>query len=90
MAVTDNTGANIDFTNSVKINATGTANGFVATGGGTISGPNTTNTISTETGQDLKITGMTIAAGGVAFSKIDRTAAAATNAIQLENNTGSG
>ena len=59
-------------------------------GGGTLSLPGTTNTISTETGQALKITGMTILANtGVNFADVNRTAAGATtNAIQLETNTG--
>ena len=86
----DNTGANIDFAGKLAITNTGNANGFVATGGGTLSLPGTTNTISTETGQALKITGMTILANtGVNFADINRTGAgAATNAIQLETNTG--
>jgi hypothetical protein len=91
--LTDNTGANIDFagaTGSMTIAATGNVNGFVATGGGTVSAGSTTNSISTETGQALKITGMTIAAGGFRVGDVNRTAAAATNAIQLENNTGQG
>jgi hypothetical protein len=92
--LTDNTGTNIDFagaTGPVKITATGNVDGFVATGGGTISAGSTTNSISTETGQDLKITGMTIAAGGFNVGTVNRTGTGAiTNAIQLENNTGSG
>ena len=86
--VIDNTGANIDFAGDVVINSTNTANGFVATGGGTLSAPSTVNSVSAATGQPLKITGMTIAAAGVHFGDVNRTGAAATNAIQLENNTG--
>lgn len=86
--VTNNTGANIDFGGDVVIIATSTANGFVATGGGTLSAPSTNNSISTATGRILQVTDMTIAAAGVNFDDVNRTAGAATNAIQLENNTG--
>ena len=53
--VTDNTGANIDFAGDVVINNTSSANGFVATGGGTLSMPGTVNSISTETGRAVQI-----------------------------------
>ena len=49
--VADNTGATIDFAGDVNINSTSTAEGFVATGGGTLSMPSTVNSISTETGR---------------------------------------
>lgn len=88
VAVTNNTGASVDFAGDMTIVSTSTANGFVATGGGTLSAPSTTNSVSTATGQPVQITGMTIAAAGVHFADVNRTAAAGTNAIQLENNTG--
>ncbi len=87
VTVTDNTGAEVDFPGKLDITTT-SGNGFVATGGGTLSVAGTTNTITTQTGQDLKITGMTIATTGANFGDVNRTASAATNAIQLENNTG--
>ncbi len=86
--VIDNTGANIDFAGDVVINSTNTANGFSATGGGTLSAPSTVNSVSTESGRAVQITGMTIAAAAVHFGNVNRTASAATNAIQLETNTG--
>ena len=86
--VTDNTGANIDFAGDVVINNTSSANGFIATGGGTLSMPGTVNSISTETGRALQIEDMIIAAAGVSVGDVNRTAGAGTNAIQLENNTG--
>ncbi len=89
--LTNNTGANIDFAGDVKIAATGDANGFIATGGGSITAPSTVNSISTATGQGVVITGMTIATGDVRFGDVNRTVAgAATSAIDLENNTGAG
>ncbi len=88
VAVTDNTGGSVDFAGDVVIDATSTANGFVATGGGTLSAPGTVNSVSTETGRAVQITGMTIAGAGVVIDDVNRTAAAATNAIQLETNTG--
>ncbi len=92
VTVTNNTGANIDFagaTGSMVITATGDANGFVANGGGTISAGSTTNSITTENGQALNITGMNIAASGFKIGDINRSGATATtDAIHLENNTG--
>ncbi|MFO0788108.1 MAG: hypothetical protein U0805_01535 [Pirellulales bacterium] len=91
VAVTGNAAAtNIDFAGDVNITATDTANGFVATGGGTISAPGTVNTISVASGQALKITDMNIASASVRFGDINRTVAAASSAIQLENNTSTG
>ncbi|MCC7475806.1 MAG: hypothetical protein IT425_10445 [Pirellulales bacterium] len=86
--VTNNTGATIDIANDVTITATNNANGLVATGGGTLSMPGTVNSISTETGQAVQIKDMTIASAGVVIDDVNRSASAATNAIQLETNTG--
>ncbi len=88
--LTNNTGTNIDFPGDVTIAASSTADGFVATGGGSITAPSTVNSVSTETGQAVKITNMTIANGDVRFGDVNRTAGAGTNAIQLENNDGTG
>ena len=85
---TNNSGTNIDFAGNVVINSTSTADGFIATGGGNISMPGTTNSVSTETGQPVKITGMVIANTGANIGDVNRTASAGTNAIQIENNTG--
>lgn len=86
VSLTNNTGADIDFSGKLAITTT-TGNGFVATGGGTITASGTTNTINTTSGQIAKITGMTISNNDVRFSQVNRTASAATNAIQLENNS---
>jgi hypothetical protein len=88
VTVTDNTGASVDFPGKVDI-VTTTGDGFVATGGGTLTMSAANNTITTDTGQILKITGMTIDTNtNVKVADVNRTAGAATNAIQLENNTG--
>ena len=85
--LTNNTGAVVNFTGDTDITTTG-GDGFVATGGGTVSASNTGNSISTDSGQAAKITGMTIGATGVNFGQVDRNNAVATNAIELQNNTG--
>ncbi len=87
IVVTTNTGADINFGGALDIN-TATGNGFQATGGGTLTVSNTGNSVTTQTGQIALITGMTISNAGVNFGEVNRTAGAATNAIQLENNTG--
>jgi hypothetical protein len=89
ITLTNNTGTDIDFTGLVDINTTG-GDGFTATGGGNLTVTGTTNRIQTDTGQIAVITGMTIDAGGVNFGFADRNMAAATSAIQLENNVGTG
>ncbi len=88
VALTNNTGATIDFASDVVIQSTSSANGFVATGGGTLSAPGTVNSVSTATGQGVVITDMTIDPIGANFGDVNRTASAATSAIQFENNTG--
>jgi hypothetical protein len=85
--VTDNTGATIQFTGPVDINNTSDADGLVATGGGTFQFNNGANTISTVTGQVVRIEDMTIATG-VVVRDINRTTAAAESAVFLEDNTG--
>ncbi len=93
--ITDNNGAEIDFPGKVDINTT-TGAGFVATGGGTLTVSAANNTITTTTGQVLRIggplstDGMTISTSDVKFADVNNTSAAAFNAIQIENNTGTG
>ena len=70
--VTNNTGASVDFAGDVAIIATNNANGFIATGGGNLSMPGTVNSVSTETGRAVQITGMTIS--GAASSSTTSTA----------------
>jgi hypothetical protein len=88
VSVTNNTGSTTNFTGNMTINATNGANGFIANGGGTLSANGTTNAVSTDTGQPVQINGMIIGANGAHFGDVNRTAAAGTNAIQIENNTG--
>lgn len=89
--VTDNNAAvNTDFAGDVVINATSTANGFVATDAGTISAPGTVNSVSTETGRAVHIQNTNIAAAGVRFGDVNRTGAGADSAIELVNNTSAG
>ena len=85
-----NTGTSMDFAGKVVINnpAGSTADGFVATGGGTLAAPGTVNSISVDTGQALKIAGMTIDTIGANFGDVNRTGASCIGAIQLETNTG--
>lgn len=89
ITLTDNTGATIDLPGRVQITTT-SGDGFVATGGGTLSASAANNTINTESGQIAVITGMTIADLDVRFSEVNRTTAAATSGLQFENNTGTG
>lgn len=83
-----NTGGSINFNGNLSLD-TGANNAFDATGGGTISAPGTNNTARTSTGQTVKIRDMSVGTD-VRFSTINRTAAAASSAIELVNNTGGG
>ncbi|HEX2473982.1 MAG TPA: hypothetical protein VHK01_04520, partial [Lacipirellulaceae bacterium] len=84
-----NTGAEIDFGGVLDIGTTSTGDGFLATGGGMLTADNPNNVVETETGQLVFIQGMTVSTTGVTFDRLNRTVTgAATNAIQLENNTG--
>jgi hypothetical protein len=84
---TNNTGADINFGGELDIETT-SGNGFDVTGGGTITASNTANSITTTTGRAARITGMTVSGAGVNFADVNRSVAVATNAIQLETNTG--
>jgi hypothetical protein len=79
----------IDFTELVDITTT-SGTGLLATGGGTLTMSNTTNSVETETGPLVDIRDMEISSAGVNFESLSRTASAATSAIHLENNTGGG
>ena len=85
--VSDNTGADISFSGPLDITTT-SGNGFEAIGGGTLTASNTGNSVTTETGQIVKITNMTLSNAGANFADVNRTASAGTFAIQLETNTG--
>ncbi len=87
-----NTGTTMNFTGGVALNMTGSAPGFTATGGGTVSvtDPNAVgtapdNTIATVTGTSLNVANTTIGASGLNFRSI--AASGAANGIIL-NNTG--
>lgn len=87
--LSNNTGATIEFIGPVDITSTNGADGLIATGGGTLRYSNTANSVRTDSGQVARIEGMTIQAGnGVVISDVNRTTAAATAAIFLEDNTG--
>jgi hypothetical protein len=85
--ITNNTGADINFGGEVDITTTLGA-GFTATGGGTLTASNTNNSITTNTGRVVEITGMAISTAGVNFGDLSRTAGAGSEAILLQNNTG--
>jgi hypothetical protein len=87
LVTNNNTAADISFAGEVDITTTSGA-GFTATGGGTLTASNTNNSISTNTGRVVEITGMTISSAGVNFGTINRTAGATNEAILLQNNTG--
>jgi hypothetical protein len=86
--VDNNTGATVNFAGlNINTAATGTARGFVAQGGGTVSVTGTTNVINTKNGAGLILDGMTI--GSVDFQRIDVDGTAdPVNAILLQNLTG--
>jgi hypothetical protein len=83
--LTNNTGSSISFAppvaNPLDI-VTTTGDGFVATGGGTLTVAGTGNTITTTGGRGLDIEGMTI--GAVDFESVD--VDGAENGIRLVNN----
>lgn len=87
VTLTNNTGSTTTFSDLAIVTTTGAA--FTATGGGTVGVSGTTNTISTGTGNGINLTGMTVAAGGVNFDKVDvGTTGNAASAVFLQNNTG--
>lgn len=86
ITLTNNTGADINFGGTLDLTTTSGA-GFTATGGGMLTASNTNNTITTATGRITEISGMEISNLGVNFGEITRTAAGATSAVRLEDNT---
>ena len=84
-----NTGATINFTGLISLD--GTASGFIATGGGTVSATNTASTIGNTTPPTttpaLNISNTTIGASGLTFRKISAGTAvgSAGNGIILDN-----
>lgn len=84
--LSNNTGSTINFTppgtTPLDINTT-SGNGFVATGGGTLTVAGTGNKITTSTGRGLNIEGMTI--GAVDFESVNVNGA--DHGIRLVNNT---
>jgi hypothetical protein len=87
ISLTNNTGASINYTGAIDIDTT-TGQGFVATGGGTVTtNAGVTNTVNTTTGRGVNIANTTIGASGVTFASI--TVGAAPNGIFL-NTTGTG
>lgn len=88
VVLSNNTGTSIGFDN-LDITTTGAAQGFMATGGGTLSVFNSggANSISTQTGTGLEITDMTIGGLGVNFDSVSVNGA--DHGIVLTNLTGS-
>ncbi|MEY2565753.1 MAG: trimeric autotransporter adhesin [Actinomycetota bacterium] len=86
VSLTGNTGTTMSFTGGVFVSS-GATNGFVATGGGTVSVTGSTNTLATTTGTALNVNGTTIGASGMNFKSISSNGA--TNGIVL-NGTGAG
>lgn len=84
-----NSGATFSFTGKLDLTATG-GNGFVATGGGTVTATDTTSTIVTTTGTALNVANTTIGAGGLTFRSIDSTTVSGNSGIVLNNTGGSG
>jgi hypothetical protein len=86
-----NTGATINFTGGLTLSTQGN-DAFTATGGGTINATqnNTTivNTLTTTTGQALKVTSTTIGASGLTFRSISSNGG--TNNGVILDTTGSG
>lgn len=80
VTLTNNMGATMSFA-ALTIDTTGTGNGFVATGGGTVSVTGLTNVIDTENGMGLQLTDMTI--GAVDFQRVTVDGGAADTAIEL-------
>ena len=83
ISLTSNTGATINFTGALDVDTT-SGNGFVATGGGTVTtNPGVTNTVNaTAGGRGVDISNTTIGASGVTFASV--TTAGAPNGIRLD------
>lgn len=88
IALTNNTGANIEFNDTLDITTDG-ATGFLATGGGTLTVLNSgmDNSITTANATAVDIQGMTVSNNEVEFTEVTRNVGGGT-AINLLNNTG--
>src|SRR5690606_29986091 len=82
VALQNNLGATIEFTNGGLEIATTSGAGFRATGGGTVLVTGLANTIASTTGTALTVTNTTIGAGGLVFRSISSNGAA--NGILLD------
>jgi len=89
ISLTANLGATINFTGALDVDTT-SGNGFVATGGGTVTtNPGVTNTVNaTAGGRGVDISNTTIGAAGVTFRSV--TTSGAPNGIRLDTTGTSG
>ena len=88
ISLTNNTGAAINFTGTLDIDTT-SGDGFVATGGGTVTNDaSEVNTIVTTTGRGVDIDGTTIGAAGLTFQSVDVDGAAVGIDISGAGSTG--
>jgi hypothetical protein len=87
VTLTSNTGASMTFA-GLNILSTGTGQGFVATGGGTLSLTGTSNIINSDDGLGLQLEGMTIGAVDFQSVTVDDGSGGPVNAIILRNLTG--
>lgn len=81
----NNSGATINFTNTIDLNST-TNPGFTATAGGTISATGAGSDLFSTTGTTLNLANVTVGAGGLTFASVN--ANTAVNAINLNTVTG--
>jgi VCBS repeat-containing protein len=85
VSATSNTGANIAYTGTLNLTRS-SGETFAATGGGSVKATGSGNKATTTSATAVRVTGTTIASGGVNFQSVNSTGA--TNGIVLEN-TGS-
>jgi len=85
VSATSNTGANIAYTGTLNLTRS-SGETFAATGGGSVKATGSGNKATTTSATAVRVTGTTIASGGVNFQSVSSTGA--TNGIVLEN-TGS-
>lgn len=87
VSLSNNTGMTINFLNGGLAVTTNGADGFIATGGGTVTVAGSGNTLATTAGRALTVTDTDIGGGSMTFESID--ASGADHGIVL-NNAGSG
>ncbi|MDQ3724729.1 MAG: Ig-like domain-containing protein, partial [Actinomycetota bacterium] len=85
VAASSNTGANVVYSGTLNLTRT-SGETFAATGGGSIKATGSGSKVSSTSATAVKVTGTTIASGGVNFQSVS--SSGATNGIVLEN-TGS-